>query len=193
MGRQTNNNPSNYDYGPRYKPPTIISSNGSALTSLFSACLSAGFQPVILKSSLTGEASSVGISLTKAAIERGPGAYIAGGETTVTIPEGRIPSEKGGRNMHMALSVGVFLGRKGIKNVEFGAIGTDGDDGKGGAAGAWTRGVGSVSEWTRARRDLRSFNSFGFFDTADVTKTGGLIRTGPTGTNVADVILIIVN
>jgi len=109
-------------------------------------------------------------------------AVVAGGETTVVVRgKGR-----GGRNQEMAL-VDLGLLREGEL---FAAAGTDGIDGKSPAAGA----LADAAVAARAKElalDARAFlddnDSTSFFERA-----GGLLVTGPTGTNVADVELYLV-
>jgi len=111
-----------------------------------------------------------------------PAAVVAGGETTVVVRgKGR-----GGRNQEMTL-VNMGLLREGEL---FAAAGTDGIDGKSPAAGA----LADAAVATKARDlalDARKFlddnDSTSFFERA-----GGLLVTGPTGTNVADVELYLV-
>jgi hydroxypyruvate reductase len=109
-------------------------------------------------------------------------AVVAGGETTVVVRgKGR-----GGRNQEMAL-VDLGLLREGEL---FAAAGTDGIDGKSPGAGA----LADAAVAARAKGlalDARTFldnnDSTSFFERA-----GGLLITGPTGTNVADVELLLI-
>jgi glycerate 2-kinase len=107
-----------------------------------------------------------------------PGLAVGTGETTVTVTgEGR-----GGRNQHAALVAAITLaGRSAV----FGTLGTDGVDGPTNAAGAVVDGT-TFAAMQQAGIDpqqaLDSCDSHTALDAAGV-----LIRTGPTGTNVADV------
>jgi glycerate-2-kinase len=107
---------------------------------------------------------------------------VAGGETTVQV---RGPG-RGGRCQELAL--GAALALAGVAGVTLLAAGTDGSDGPTDAAGAWADGE-TVARGARAGRDaahdLARNDSFAFF-----SAEGGLFRTGPTGTNVADLVLV---
>ena len=116
---------------------------------------------------------------------------IAGGETTVTIKG----DGKGGRNQEMALAAAKGLSDMNVSEEGFEcaflAGGTDGTDGPTDAAG------GIVDQNTTSRAQAKGLNideylnrndSYNFF-----SKLGdGLIKTGPTGTNVADISLMMV-
>ncbi|NIU73201.1 MAG: glycerate kinase, partial [Gammaproteobacteria bacterium] len=105
-----------------------------------------------------------------------------GGEPTVTV-EG---SGRGGRSQELALAAALALeGRPGVQLL---AAGTDGTDGPTDAAGAFVDG-GTVRRGAQrgvdAREHLARNDSHRFFDAE-----GGLVRTGPTGTNVRDLVLL---
>ena len=107
-------------------------------------------------------------------------AVIAGGETTVRA----VPGGCGGRSQHLALAAAVVLdGHDGVVL----AAGTDGVDGPTDAAGACVDG----STVTRAR--ACGFDVGAALAVTDshpvLAATGDLVRTGPTGTNVADLVV----
>ncbi|MFP5331774.1 MAG: glycerate kinase [Acidimicrobiia bacterium] len=107
-----------------------------------------------------------------------PGLVIGTGETTVTVSGDGV----GGRNQHGALAAAIELdGTEGV----FGALGTDGVDGPTDAAGAVVDGT-SAQAMRSAGIDpadaLDACDSHTALDRIDA-----LVRTGPTGTNVADV------
>ena len=115
--------------------------------------------------------------------------FIAGGETTVTIKG----NGKGGRNQEMALSAAIGLSDINMENFEcvFLAGGTDGTDGPTDAAG------GLVDQSTVGRARAKGLNVEEYLDRNDsynfFSNLGdGLLITGPTGTNVADISLMIV-
>jgi glycerate 2-kinase len=113
-----------------------------------------------------------------------PVSLLFGGEPTVKVTgKGR-----GGRNQHLALCCSVNL--KGLKGITILSAGTDGNDGPTSAAGA----VVDCETYKNAiiqdifpEAYLEGFDSFNFF-----RKAGGHIITGPTMTNVMDVIVVIV-
>ena len=113
-----------------------------------------------------------------------PGIAIFGGETTVTVRGTGL----GGRNQEMALSAALAV--DGLENVVVLSFATDGIDGPTTAAGAYAGG----NTIQRARDSgldphhyLSNNDSYAFFD-----QLGTLIKTGPTGTNVNDISLVIV-
>ncbi|MCK5145966.1 DUF4147 domain-containing protein [bacterium] len=86
---------------------------------------------------------------------------------------------KGGRNQHLALLIAKYLGKLN-RNISFISMATDGDDGYTINAGA----IINEFTWnksTSSQKYLDLFDSNSFF-----TKIGGLITTGPTGTNIND-------
>jgi glycerate-2-kinase len=134
---------------------------------------------------LEGEAREAGerlVDLARRARPSAPLCLLAGGETTVTV-RGR---GHGGRNQELALAAALaFAGEPGLALL---AAGTDGSDGPTDAAGAFADG-GTVARGRRAGVDARTAladnDSHGFF-----TAEGGLLRTGPTATNVMDLALL---
>ena len=149
-----------------------------------------GYDTQILTTKLEGEASQVGQELAGKleAMVKGegtlqkPACLIAGGETTVTV-HGK---GKGGRNQETALSAALAL--QGIEDCMFISLATDGEDGPTDAAGAYVDGytiakgqeLGLDAHDYLARNDAYSY----------LEKTGSLIKIGPTGTNVNDLVLM---
>ncbi len=112
-----------------------------------------------------------------------PACVIAGGETTVTIKG----TGTGGRNQELALAASLDI--EGMDNVLILAAGTDGTDGPTDAAGAMASGITlqAAKELGLSARDYLATNdSYHFFKAI-----GDLVTTGPTGTNVMDIILIL--
>jgi glycerate 2-kinase len=151
-----------------------------------------GYRTLILSTRIRGEASEVGkvISSIVSDIRENqlpinpPAAIVVGGETTVTVHgKGR-----GGRNQELVLSAALSIGR--LSKVLVSSIGTDGIDGPTRAAGAVADGS-TVERGLRKGLDadtyLRENNSHEFFK-----KLKDLIVTGPTGTNVNDILIAIV-
>jgi glycerate 2-kinase len=142
----------------------------------------------ILTNELQGEAREVGVMLVKKLRDEvtkraRPFCLIAGGETTVTL-RGK---GKGGRNQELALAAINEL--KGLENVMLIALATDGEDGPTDAAGA----VATGETLQRAERlgvnvadHLLRHDAYVFFE-----GLVDLIRTGPSGTNVNDLIFLI--
>lgn len=131
---------------------------------------------------LDGDAVEAGRRIATILIAGAPGIYLWGGETTVQLPE---QPGQGGRCQQLALAAAeVLAGHTGIALL---AAGTDGSDGPGDAAGACVDGV------TIARGSLEGLNASTALRQADAGRflaaAGDLIDTGPTGTNVTDVVI----
>jgi glycerate 2-kinase len=164
----------------------IVGNNGSALHAAREKAGSLGFQAEIVSDAISGEARDVGRNLARKAVQiksaKGasrPVCLISGGETTVTVAgKGR-----GGRNMELALSFAAEIeGAAGIKLL---SAGTDGTDGPTDAAGAIVDGYTverGRDKGAEVREYLANNDSYTFFKEA-----GGLLITGPTGTNVMDI------
>ena len=154
-----------------------------------SACLRLGYEPVILTDQLNCEAREAGsflaaIAKTYAGTTKNL-AFIAGGETVVHLKgKGR-----GGRNQELALSAA--LGLAGMENAALFSIGSDGTDGPTDAAGGYVD--GSTMDVLAAQdidiyETLENNNAY-----EDLNACGGLIMTGPTGTNVNDVAVLLLS
>lgn len=134
---------------------------------------------------LEGEASLLGRQWAARLREADPGLYIAGGETTVTLPPD--PGD-GGRCQQFALAAAQAL--DGERRVTLLAAGSDGGDGPGAAAGA------VVDGGTATRGRARGLDPQDHLRRADagafLAASGDLLHTGPTGTNVCDLLLALV-
>lgn len=148
-----------------------------------------GYSVEVVDEPILGEAREAGPALVARAVaSRGgsPHCLIASGETTVTV-KGR---GRGGRNQEIVLSAIRALAGAG-STAALASAGTDGIDGPTDAAGAVAdaatlersqlRGLGAP-EWALDEND-----SYAFFEAL-----GDLVRTGPTGTNVGDVHVVVV-
>ncbi len=133
---------------------------------------------------LTGEASDTAVKLVEnALLKHGKNAFIYGGETTVTLHGDGL----GGRNQEMALAAAVRL--KDIDNIVFASVGSDGTDGPTDAAGGIADGKTYsliVSAGKEPEKELENNNSYYALKSADA-----LVVTGPTGTNVNDLTVIL--
>jgi glycerate 2-kinase len=166
----------------------MIARPQASLEAAADLCRAHGIEPVVLGDAIEGEARDVareqaGLALARRANGR-PVALVSGGETTVTVKgHGR-----GGRNAEFLLALAIALdGASGIHAI---ACDTDGIDGSEDNAGAYlspdslalARAQGLVPDALLADND-----GYGFFDAVD-----GLIKTGPTLTNVNDFRAILV-
>ena len=161
----------------------IIGSNRQALAAAEAEAKRLGYKTVILSKQLTGEAKDAADMFFKASqtTERGV-CYLAGGETTVTLRG----SGKGGRNQEMALA---FLSKmQPESDVVFLAASTDGTDGPTDAAGAFaTKEILERAAGLDIQEYLERNDSYHFFQ-----QVQGLLKTGPTGTNVCDLQIMVI-
>ncbi len=131
---------------------------------------------------LGGDAVRTGKELAARLLEAPAGLTIYGGETTVHLP---VNPGRGGRNQALALAAATVL--EGHEDVFLAALGTDGTDGPTEDAGGLVDG-GTVSRGESQGHDatdcLRRADSGHFLEAS-----GDLITTGPTGTNVMDLLL----
>ncbi len=112
-------------------------------------------------------------------------ALVSGGELSLAVAEGA--KGRGGRNQHYLLSLAVELA--GRTDVWALAADTDGIDGSSDAAGAWIDpGLLGTLDRAEAEASLAAFDAHGFFERHD-----RLIRTGPTGVNVGDLRILLVD
>ncbi len=167
----------------------IVGSRRDAMEGARHEARARGYSVEVLDEAIVGEARTAGPALVERAMAArgaGPHCLIASGETTVTV-KGR---GRGGRNQEIVLSAIRALADVG-RQMALASAGTDGIDGPTDAAGAVAdaltlerselRGLGAP-EWALDEND-----SYAFFEAL-----GDLIRTGPTGTNVGDVHVVVV-
>ncbi len=169
----------------------VIGNNFTASHAAYKAFRKARLNSLLLTSTLEGQARDVGTmlaSMAKEIVASGnplpkPAGIVAGGETTVAV----VGKGKGGRNQEIALSTALKIGS--MDGIVIASVSTDGVDGPTDAAGAIVDG----ETLQRARnlglspRDFLANNdSYTFF-----SKMGDLTITGPTGTNVCDVTVIV--
>ncbi|QKT04923.1 DUF4147 domain-containing protein [Ectothiorhodospiraceae bacterium 2226] len=160
----------------------ILASNGHARRAAVAAAVERGLAVHEHAAPLAGEAAGLGEQLARSLLEGPDGLHVWGGETTVTLPP---HPGRGGRNQHLALAAARELAGQG--GVWLLAVGTDGSDGPTEEAGALIDG-GSVARGEAAGEDaaraLRHADAGTFLEAA-----GDLVDTGPTGTNVMDLVL----
>jgi len=169
-----------------------VGSNALAVEAAAEEAKRLGYNTMILSTYLEGEAREVARVHAAIAKEiraaggpvKPPACVISGGETTVTIRGKGL----GGRNQELALAAALAI--DGLRDVAIMSAGTDGVDGPTNAAGAIADGTTrdrSRALGLDAAAFLRNNDSYRFFEAI-----GDLIKTGPTGTNVADIQLILV-
>ena len=151
------------------------------------SCEKLGYQATVLTDQLCCQAREAGSFLASIALTHKntdkPLAFIAGGETVVR-PTG---TGKGGRNQELALAAAP--GIAGLDNALIFSLGSDGTDGPTNAAG------GLVDGSTQARLAEQGVSIHAVLQDNDayhaLERVGGLIQTGPTGTNVNDVAVVL--
>ncbi len=178
----------------------LIGSNSVASTAAVQEAQRQGFQVILLGNENCGEAADLGRRLAErlqqlrkmGRPETGRGyCVIAGGETTVTMsPNGSLG--KGGRNQEVVLAaLAAYPTVEAWHQISFLSGGTDGEDGPTDAAGAFVDET-IVQAATDKKLPLHDFlarhDSYPLFQAI-----GGLLKTGPTHTNVMDLAVGIVS
>ena len=170
----------------------IVGNSRQALEAAAEEAKRRGYRPLILSSRIQGEAREVArfhADILWETISSGhpihpPACLLSGGETTVNVRG----HGKGGRNQEFALAAAIALA--GAPNIVCLSAGTDGTDGPTDAAGALVNGetiARAQKLGLSAEQSLAHNDSYPFFDAL-----GDLLKTGPTGTNVMDVNVMLV-
>ncbi|MCL2855279.1 MAG: glycerate kinase [Defluviitaleaceae bacterium] len=171
---------------------TVITGSVATLTAAAEKAASRlGYTPTVLTTTLNCEAAEAGRLMGSIAADTDAGrntftrpcAIIAGGETVVTV-KGK---GKGGRNQELALSAAKAIA--GLDGVLIFSLGSDGTDGPTDAAGGIVDGAtiaGLKAKGLDVDKVLANNDSYTALGAVD-----GLIVTGPTGTNVNDVTVIL--
>ena len=170
----------------------LVGSNKQSCGAAARALRQRGYRTLAMSTTIQGESREVGKTISGMARDiresqipiAPPAAIVAGGETTVTVHG----NGRGGRNQELALSAALSI--QGMKGILVASIGTDGIDGPTDAAGAIADGT-TIERALKNGLEVKSFldenNSYPFFE-----KLNDLIITGPTGTNVNDIMIAIV-
>lgn len=170
----------------------VVGDNAAAAQAAREAAAAAGFDALLLSTFVEGEArevAKVAVALGREIAAFGrpvrpPACLILGGETTVTVRG----TGAGGRNQELALAAALAL--QGREHITLVALATDGSDGPTDAAG------GIVDGSTVARGAALGLSAAAYLQNNDaypyLQATGALLVTGPTRTNVADLILVFV-
>lgn len=152
------------------------------------ACFQLGYEPIFLTDQLACEAREAGAFLAAIAKSHQDStkslAFLAGGETVVHLTGKGL----GGRNQELALSAAE--GIAGLKNTAVFSVGSDGTDGPTDAAGGYT------DDKTKTILAEQGIDIYQVLQNNDayhaLEKSGGLIMTGATGTNVNDVAVLLI-
>ncbi len=169
----------------------IIGNNSLAISAAAACATGMGFTLAGVEQHLSGDAALTGRNIIQTGSGyRGikPACFLFGGETTVQVTS----KGKGGRNQHLALSALVQLTLADTRNsrITLLAAGTDGTDGPTDAAGAFADHIcldRAQQENLDPGQFLEAQDAYHFFE-----KTGALLKTGPTQTNVMDLVVMLV-
>ena len=170
----------------------LVGSNRLAAEAAVSAAERLGYGALLLSTFVEGEArevAKVAVALAREVLASGhpvapPACLVLGGETTVTVRG----NGKGGRNQELALAAALAL--EGIDGVSILALATDGTDGPTDSAGGIVDGETAAA--VRAT-GIDPAGALAAHDSYPALEAGGaLLRTGPTGTNVNDLLVILV-
>lgn len=170
----------------------IIGNNAVAVTAAEARARALGYHVINEGCGLGGVAAELGRSLARKCLSMreqkkktsSPICILSGGEPIVRLAETDQP-RKGGRNQELVLAAIDELGADDAHDIVIMSGGTDGEDGPTDAAGAW---LDAQVVTTMRERQLEPAgflainNSYPFFE-----QTDGLLKTGPTHTNVMDV------
>lgn len=167
----------------------IIGNNSLALEASKEMAESLNYEAQIITSTLEGEVNDIAIYLTGLAKSikeldlKNKVCLLLGGEPTIKISS----NGKGGRNQHLALLTSKML--KDLPGITILSAGTDGTDGPTDAAGAIVDSKTSAKAGDSVIEEyLQNCDSYNFFK-----KYEGLIITGPTQTNVMDVVVVLID
>jgi glycerate 2-kinase len=166
----------------------IIGSNRQSIAAAAKKARELGYRPIVLSTTIDGETREIArmhMAIAREMIHSGGRhvCFLSGGETTVTIRGKGL----GGRNQEFVLAAALALETTGSVTIFSG--GTDGRDGPTDAAGA-VADLATLAQARALKLDPQTFldhnDSYHFFE-----RVGGLVKTGPTGTNVMDVRLLL--
>ena len=161
----------------------IIATNAEAKQAAGQAAGQFGYPAALEPEFVDGDATKAGSRLARALLESPAGVvHVWGGECTVVLPP---RPGRGGRNQTLALSAARMLRDR--DNVFLLSIGTDGSDGPTEDAGALVDGgtiARGLAEGLDAERALAAADAGSFLEAS-----GDLVHTGPTGTNVMDLMI----
>jgi len=164
----------------------LVATNAQLLKNIADSCNPERHEKVfIIDTVLSGKVESEAGKIVTKVLEGESGYYIWGGEPTVELSHCSGTIGQGGRNQHLALLIANKI--KTMKNIVVLCIGTDGTDGATEDAGALVDGdtvLRAEGEGFDVEEYINSFNSAEFLHVS-----GDVINTGPTGTNVMDVVI----
>lgn len=167
----------------------LAGSNSIALKASREKAREMGYDTTIVTANLEGDTALIAQQIVKMAVEKQRGmagrrfCMLFGGETTLTVSGSGI----GGRNQHLALAAAIALQQ--TSHITLLAGGTDGNDGPTPAAGAIVD-ANTVNDGLSIAKSawdaLDRFDSYTYF-----RNTPNHLITGPTGTNVMDLVVVL--
>ena len=160
----------------------IIACNEMARNSAARLAVSLGYRVLLNEESLYDDVFVIAEKMGKLLRSAKPGVYLWGGEPTIILPK---KPGQGGRNQSLALAISQYL--QGRDNITLLVAGTDGSDGPTTAAGAMVDGT-TFTEQQAAKQALEKADAGSY-----LRKQDQLFITGPTNTNVMDLIIAIVD
>ncbi|MFT5708202.1 MAG: glycerate 2-kinase [Oceanospirillaceae bacterium] len=159
----------------------LIATNQVARDAAQRCAIDAGLCVISNTETMYKDVQQVSCDIASCLLNAQAGVYIFGGEPTVVLPEN---PGSGGRNQSLALSIAIAI--KGTDNIHVLVAGTDGSDGPTDAAGGIINGH-TITDINEAEKYLKSADA------------GSLLRelqaiyiTGPTNTNVMDLVIAII-
>ncbi len=168
----------------------FVGNNTAAALAAKKTAENLGYSTAVMTTQLQGEAREVGERIARDIIadkekeSKGKQCKVYGGETTVTMKG----NGRGGRNQELALAAAIAL--DGAENCCLISLATDGEDGPTDAAGAIVNGA-TVSRGLEKNLVAQSYlDANDSYTYHDLTK--GLVVTGPSGTNVNDLVLVFI-
>ena len=168
----------------------VIGSRREAMAGALLTARKLGYQAIAINKAIEGEARVAGVNHPESVLVAGqqlmaPRCVVSSGETTVTVSGGG----RGGRNQELALAALSELSSLGSEAV-LASVGTDGVDGPTDAAGAMVDSTTGLRANAMGLSSPESYladnNAYAYF-----SQLGDLIRTGPTGTNVGDLQVVL--
>jgi len=172
----------------------IVADNARAVEAAQAEAEALGFHTLLLSTYVEGEAREVArvvaalakeIAVADRPVPR-PACLLMGGETTVTLRPGH---GRGGRNQELALAAALAI--DGWAGVEIASLATDGTDGPTDSAGGLVNGSTVARGWALGRSALAALDGQDAYSYLEAV--GDLMVTGPTRTNVNDLIAVMVD
>lgn len=158
----------------------VIASNVVARMACEDAAANLDMEVIVNSEVLYGDLRELAGSVGETVRQGAPGVYIFGGEPTVELPNN---PGAGGRNQALALAMAGEI--SGHENIHVLVGGTDGNDGPTNAAGGYVNGYSmKATPGGKAAFDRADSGSW-------LAQSGGIFVTGPTGTNVMDLMLVL--